>query len=100
MIKREGKRARAGAQRAQQSESQDKPTNISDVEERRGDYEWLAQSLLTMHTLETERVHQTLMSMYRTRRSRKKAIDTFCHLQWIDTFYSRSRASTGTRRKP
>ena len=60
MIKREGKRARAGAQRAQQSESQDKPTNISDVEERRGDYEWLAQSLLTMHTLETERVHQTL----------------------------------------
>jgi hypothetical protein len=60
MIKREGKRARAAAQSTQQSESQDKPTHSSDVEVRRDDYEWLAQALLTMHKLETERVHQTL----------------------------------------
>jgi len=60
MIKREGKRTRAAAQSAQQSESQDKPTRCSDVEERRRDYEYLAQSILSMKKLETERLHQTL----------------------------------------
>ncbi len=60
MIKREGKHTRAAAQSTQQIESQGKPTRRSNVEERRCDYEWLAQALLTMHKLETERVHQTL----------------------------------------
>jgi hypothetical protein len=58
MTRREGKRA--AAQRAQQIESQDKPTNSSNVEARRNDYECLAQALLTMHKLETERVYQNL----------------------------------------
>jgi predicted patatin/cPLA2 family phospholipase len=58
MTRREEKRA--VAQSTQQSESQDKPTRRSNVEARRGDYEWLAQALINMHKLESERVHQTL----------------------------------------
>ncbi len=60
MTRREEKRTRAAAQSTQQSESQDKPTRRYNVEERRRDYELLAQALFTMYKLEAQRVDPRL----------------------------------------
>jgi hypothetical protein len=60
MTKREEKRANAEAQGTLQIESKVKLNYSHKIEARRSDYERLAQSLITMMTLEHERVHPTL----------------------------------------